>query len=68
MRTLLSIVCGCFVALFIVAGIDSPVAAGGLDDRATSRTCYYACDTWTLYLTEQACFENCVSPCERVCF
>lgn len=31
-------------------------------------TCYYACDTWTLYPTQRACIESCTDPCERVCF
>ena len=76
MRTLLSIICGGTLALFVVIGVDSPAAAGGLTSNlqaqgpveSGARTCYFACDTWTLYPTLQACTDNCVDPCERVCF
>jgi hypothetical protein len=70
-RTMFPILCGCVVALVIGAG--SSAADEVRPDASTSpqpdaRTCYYACDTWTLYPTQQACIENCPEPCERVCF
>ncbi len=75
-RALFPLLCGCVVALVIGVGATAEADQRGLADSLSSqttsetsaRTCYYACDEWTLYPTYEACFENCVDPCDRVCF
>jgi hypothetical protein len=75
LRTMFPILCGCVVALVISTGAsaaDEPRLAAAASPstplESSVRTCYYACDTWTLYTTQEACIENCTDPCERVCF
>lgn len=75
LRTMFPVLCGCIVALVITTGASaadrpSPAAAASPSTplEPSLRACFYACDTWTLYPTQEACFENCPDPCERVCF
>ena len=67
---------GLLVSILAAGAAQAPQPASAapavcaLDEAAApaGRTCYYACDTWTLYTTLAACEATCVSPCERVCF
>lgn len=66
LRTLVSVASGLVLALVIATGTAGTAASA--PSQPLAKTCYYACDTWTLYPTYEACFEVCPDPCERVCF
>jgi len=79
MRSLM-LVFGCVAAAALLGAahpapsIDPAAAEAAVcvADRAVGaapvRTCYYACDIWTLFPTIEACQESCNDPCDRVCF
>lgn len=73
LRTLFPILCGCVVALVISTGASAAertptdAASQSTAPESGARTCYYSCDTWTLYPTLEACTENCPEPCARFC-
>jgi hypothetical protein len=72
-RTMFPVLCGCVVAFVICLGssaADQAAPGAAAPPETGVRSCWYACDTWTLYPTQAACLESCPEwiPCERVCF
>lgn len=77
-RVLIPAVCGWIAVLSINMSLGTaeelgpsepaPPAAAVQAEESVARVCYWSCDTWTLYTTQEACVEECPSPCGRVCF
>lgn len=67
MRSLLPFL-GVYLIALILGGSSSAASEPATASEVDARTCYYACDTWTLYPTLEACTEVCPEPCSRRCW